>query len=417
MSYQKLRIQVRLNQQKTVNGKHPLYIRIYVDGSKAEIATQHYLAIKDWNRKKQVANIRATNGQQVNAFLDLTKSRIQQSFLEYTARGVNINAVQLKNKFLGVEEKVKQKTLLDAFDYHHKKTLEKVNSGLFAQTTLNKYGYTRQKIVEFLAYEYKRKDINLTDIKRGFATNFEHYLLTREKLQTNTVYKYIKNVKRVLNLCVEIDWIQVNPLNNFKCNYISPKREVLTQEEIQNLIDKEITLPRLARIRDVFVFCCYTGFAYTDIYNLDQEAVSRGIDGDFWITTQRQKTGTRESVPLLPVALEIIKRYENDPFCAKRNKLLPVLSNQRYNSYLKELASICGINKELTSHIARHTFATTVTLSNGVPIETVSKMLGHTRLTTTQIYAKVLDTKVSQDMQQLKNKLFSVPPEKQKHIS
>jgi site-specific recombinase XerD len=161
----------------------------------------------------------------------------------------------------------------------------------------------------------------------------------------------------------------------------------------------------------VFIFCCYTGFAFSDIFQFEQNAVTIGLDGEYWLSTNRQKTGTKESVPLLPVALEIIEKYKSHPYCVTENKLLPVNSNQRYNSYLKELADICNINKHLTSHIARHTFATTVTLANGVPIETVSSMLGHTSIRTTQIYAKVVEEKVSADMKLLRQKLSVVLPE------
>lgn len=177
---------------------------------------------------------------------------------------------------------------------------------------------------------------------------------------------------------------------------------------------KEIDIPRLAEVRDVFVFCCYTGFAYSDIYKFEYDAVTKGIDGGYWLSTNRQKTGTKESVPLLPIALDIIEKYREHEYCIEANKLLPVNSNQRYNAYLKEIAAICGIKKKITSHIARHTFATTVTLANGVPIETVSSMLGHNSIRTTQIYAKVVEKKVSEDMQSLKEKLFGNIPESER---
>lgn len=168
---------------------------------------------------------------------------------------------------------------------------------------------------------------------------------------------------------------------------------------------KEISIARLSEVRDVFLFCCYTGFAYSDIYNFEYNAITKGMDGEYWLSTERQKTGVKESVPLLPVAMGIITKYRGHPYCISANRLLPVNSNQRYNAYLKEIADICGIEKKITSHIARHTFATTVTLANGVPIETVSSMLGHSSIRTTQVYAKVIEKKVSEDMQNLKEKL------------
>ncbi len=406
MVHQKLKVNFHLKQKNAEQQKLPLYIRIYVDGKKTEVATHHTLDKKDWDRKRNRVRSAAKNSQLLNNYLDLAQNRIQQHFLEYTARGLQVTPADLKDKFLGKKAAAERKTLLEAFDYHNKKMDEKVKVGLITKKTHSRYGITKNKVAAFIKSHYKANDVVLDEVKLSFVTNFEHYLLTKDLLQTNTAYKYIKNLKRVMNMCVEIDWLPANPFNAFKCSYVNPEREVLTSEEIKALIEKDIKMPRLAMIRDVFVFCCYTGFAYSDVYKFEHNALDRGIDGDYWLTTFRQKTGIRESVPLLPVALEIVQRYQNDKYCIKHNKLLPVISNQRYNSYLKELAAICGIDKELTSHIARHTFATTVTLSNGVPIETVSKMLGHTKLATTQIYAKVLDTKVSADMQALKEKLF-----------
>jgi site-specific recombinase XerD len=202
-----------------------------------------------------------------------------------------------------------------------------------------------------------------------------------------------------------MEWLPSNPFEFFECKHIPTDREVLTQDDLDKLYNKEITIQRLAEVRDVFLFCCYTGFAYNEVEALPHNAVQKGIDGEKWLSINRVKTGTLESVMLLPLALEIIEKYREHKYCQVHNKLLPVNSNQRYNAYLKELADICGIKSKLTTHIARHTFATTVTLANGVPIETVSALLGHKDIKTTQIYAKVVKTKVSQDMKALRNVL------------
>jgi site-specific recombinase XerD len=172
--------------------------------------------------------------------------------------------------------------------------------------------------------------------------------------------------------------------------------------ELHSIQEKKFTIERLEHVRDLFIFSCYTGLAYIDIYNLTANNISIGIDGEKWIFTQRQKTETASRIPLLQPALDILNKYANHPAAASKKKLLPVPSNQKMNAYLKEIAAVCGINKELTFH-ARHTFAKTVTLTNGVPIESISKMLGHTKIQTTQIYAKILDKKVSKDMQALRN--------------
>jgi integrase len=174
------------------------------------------------------------------------------------------------------------------------------------------------------------------------------------------------------------------------------------------MLNKKLHTERLELVRDIFVFCCFTGFAYIDVKNLTQENLVMGIDGGKWINTERNKTKVRTNIPLLDIPLKIIAKYNNNPRTINSGKLLPVLSNQKSNAYLKEIADLCGINKNLTTHLARHTFATTVTLNNDVDIASVSKMLGHTSIKTTQIYAKVLDKKVSNDMNTLRNKLNKI---------
>lgn len=256
--------------------------------------------------------------------------------------------------------------------------------------------------------QYKCGDLELFQLRLSFITEFEHYLLTDGKLNTNTAHKHIKNVKKIINVAIGLDWIQINPFTQFRCSYKNPEREILNQVEIDNIICKDLKYERLEKVRDVFIFCCYTGFAYSDVKAFSRNAVTLGIDGEYWLSTFRQKTGIKESVPLLPIAKEIIEKYKNHPYCERHNKLLPVNCNQRFNEYLKEIALHCKINKKLTSHIARHTFATTITLANGVPIETVSSMLGHTSIRTTQIYAKVVEQKVSDDMKKLREKMANV---------
>jgi site-specific recombinase XerD len=203
------------------------------------------------------------------------------------------------------------------------------------------------------------------------------------------------------------NWIDKNPFSNYKAKVREVERVYLSEGEIQNIINKDFKTDRLSLVRDIFLFSCFTGLAYIDVKNLTKSHISIGIDGEKWIFTHRQKTETASKIPILPITQMIIDKYEDHPECCNQNKLLPILSNQKMNAYLKEIAGVCEIEKELTFHIARHTFATTVTLTNGVPIESVSKMLGHKNLRTTQHYAKVLDKKVSEDMMILRNKMLN----------
>lgn len=407
------------NKQREKDGRCPLYVRIYVDSKRSEFATSHTINEKNWDPKKMRVLSTEKNYMLYNSYLENTKAKFNKLFLAAAALGEMLTASELRNRFLGREERpvVREKTIADAFNYHNTKMEEQVRIGKVVKKTHTRYTITKNKVLAFIKHQYKQENMNLKDMRFRFITEFEHYLLTVDKLQSNTAHKYIKNLKKIMKIAVALDWIPSNPFDNFTCSYTSPKREVLTAEELELLRRTEIDNPRLREVRDVFVFCCYTGFAYSDVYKFDRNAVTRGIDGDYWIITNRQKTGTRESVPLLPIALEIIEKYKEDKYCVDHNKLLPVNSNQRYNSYLKEIAALCNINKKITTHIARHTFATTVTLANGVPIETVSSMLGHTSIRTTQIYAKVVEKKVSDDMKLLRAKLFGSPVhEKEKKI-
>ena len=205
-----------------------------------------------------------------------------------------------------------------------------------------------------------------------------------------------------MNFCIQSGYIQRNPFVGFKLVKKEVVREILSKEDLEKMANVQFPTERSGQVRDIFLFCCYTGLAYADIKKLKRSEIVIGVDGERWIFTSRQKTDTPSKIPLLPAALEILGKYENHPMCFNKNLLMPVLSNQKMNDYLKQIADLSGIDKVLTFHIARHTFATTITLSNGVPIETVSKMLGHKSLRTTQHYAKILDLKVSQDMQELK---------------
>ena len=413
---QKLVILFWVNKQKVKDGKCRLYIRLYVEGQRTEISTNHYLKPEDWDRTQGKVKAATMNSQFLNGFIDRAKNEIYQHFLDFAARGIKTTARELKNKFLGIEEKLNQKTICQAFDYHNLKMGEQVKVGMITPKTHLRYKITKDKVVNFMKKVYKVDDKPLPELRLAFVTDFEHYLRTKEKLQNNTAHKYITNLKKIMNMSVGLDWIPSNPFNQFKCTYSNPDREILTQDELDKIKNKDISIARLSEVRDVFVFCCYTGFAYSEIFKFERNAMTIGIDGEYWLSTHREKTGTRESVPLLPVALEIIRKYQNYEYCTKYNKLLPVNTNQRYNAYLKEIADICGIKKRITTHIARHTFATTVTLSNGVPMETVSRMLGHTKLATTQIYAKVLDHKVSEDMKMLRAKLEKPVNEKRKNV-
>lgn len=404
---QKFNVHFFANKKKVKENKVQLYVRIVVDQKRSEFATAYFIPLRDWNENQRKIKPNHKQSHLINSYIDRVQNEINQLLLEESAKGIRFTSNYIKEKYLGIDQQESNtKTIMQAFDYHNLKIEEQVKIGKVVPKTYTRYKITKNKVKAFMQHQYKVDDMPLPEMRLRFVTEFEHFLLTIQKLQSNTAHKYIKNLKKIMNMSVGLDWIPSNPFNNFRCSYTSPEREILTQEELDQIRFKKISIPRLAEVRDVFVFCCYTGFAYSDIYKFEYDAVTKGIDGGYWLSTNRQKTGTKESVPLLPVPLDIIEKYREHEYCIEANKLLPINSNQRYNAYLKEIADICGIKKKITSHIARHTFATTVTLANGVPIETVSSMLGHNSIRTTQIYAKVVEKKVSEDMQTLKAKLF-----------
>jgi site-specific recombinase XerD len=270
------------------------------------------------------------------------------------------------------------------------------------KATWTKYNCTQKHLASFLYWKHKKKDVDITTLSYEFIADFEFYLKTQKNIQVNTNGKYLKNFRKIIKECVLKNWLQKDPFIAFKIKEKKSKRTFLTEEELAKVEGKVFSIERLDHIKDLFLFSCYTGLSYVDIYNLTTENICLGIDGQKWIFTHRQKTEVPSHIPLLPQPLRVLEKYKNHPASNHAGKLIPVPSNQKVNAYLKEIADCCGIKKLLTFHMARHTFATTVTLNNGVPIESVSKMLGHTKIQTTQIYAKILDKKVSFDMQQLR---------------
>jgi site-specific recombinase XerD len=280
--------------------------------------------------------------------------------------------------------------------------MEKLINIDFAPLTLQRYKAAYKHLEEFIKIQYNSQDIYLNEINHSFVTRFELYLKSNIGCQHNSAMKHVKALKKIINSALANDYIKKDPFASYTISTKEVKRDCLTQLELNRLAVKDITIERLDLIRDLFIFQCYTGLAFADLAALDQKDIQVGIDGYKWIFIERTKTGTECRIPLFPITEQIIEKYKTNLTCQIKGKLLPVPSNQKMNAYLKELATICEIDKNLHSHLARHTYATTVTLGNNIPIETVSKLLGHKKIQTTQIYAKVLETKVSKDVEGLR---------------
>ena len=392
---------IKKNKIRT-NGTAPIYLRITIDGKAAEIAAKRYIDPKKWDNKAHKAVGNSQEAKILNAYLKTLEQQVYDFHYLMLKEEDFVTAESLKSKLLGTD--VTTRMLIPIFQEHNDKVEALVGQD-FAPGTLERYKTSLKHTQEFLNWKYKVSDIDITKIDHVFIMDYDFWLRSVRKCANNTAVKYIKNFKKIIRLCMANGWLSKDPFLGYKAKLKVVERPYLTKDEIQAIYEKEFASDRLNQVRDFFIFSCFTGLAYVDVKQLSKSNINIGIDGDQWIFTRRQKTDTSTRVPLLPLARELVLKYENHPQCVNSDVLFPILSNQKMNSYLKEIASICGINKELTFHIARHTFATTVTLSNGVPIESVSKMLGHTNIKTTQHYAKILDKKVSEDMSVLRNLL------------
>jgi site-specific recombinase XerD len=382
-------------------GQLPIYVRLTVDGKRMEFSTKKFIDSSKWSPEMSKMKGSTEEARSLNEYLNLVKSKIFDIQMELIHQNEILTIEVFKNKLLGIQERGRM--LLPIFVEHNRKMEELVGIE-YAPGTLERYKTSLSHTKDFLLWKYKVSDIEISKIDYAFITEYEFYLRSVRNCANNTAVKYIKNFHKIINQCLANGWLSKDPCFNCQSKVKEVERVYLTEEEIQNIINKDFKIERVAMVRDIFIFSCFTGLAYIDVKQLTKNHISLGIDGDKWIFKNRQKTDITSKIPLLPMAMEIVDKYKNHPTCVNENRLLPILSNQKMNAYLKEIADVCEINKELTFHIARHTFATTITLSNGVPIETVSKMLGHTNLKTTQHYAKILDKKISSDMMILKEK-------------
>lgn len=398
MEHNKIRLSFFLyKSRKSSKGLAPVYLKVSLQGEQGQFYAGVSIEEKYWDQKKYLVRGNKPEHHEYNRQLSAIKSKVLGIFNSYQEKDLPLSIEAIRSHLNGENREVK--TILQAFDYHQH-LLDSSPDTEVSKATRTKYRTLKSKVSSYIAHKYSRSDFFLKELDHQFVVGFELYLKSVEGITHNPAIKYIQFLKKITNMSVSHGWITSNPFRNFKCSIKDVDRGFLTMDELNKIREKQIENKRISAVKDIFVFSCYTGLAYADVKKLTQQDIITGVDGNKWVNSYRTKTRVRISVPILPQAEEILNRYPLDT----RGRLLPVLSNQKMNAYLKEVGDICGVKKRLTFHLARHTFATTVTLSNGVPIETVSKMLGHTNLKTTQIYAKVVDTKISQDMQKLREK-------------
>ena len=373
------------------NGNVPLYCRITIDGKEARFGIKKDVQPKLWDVNNGRAIGRTSEATEINELLESIKSAIHKVYQEMLDKDNNVTAEKVKNGYLGFD--TKHHTLLEFFDEHNKERKMLVGINV-KKETVKKYRITRQHLADYLKKWRNLSDISLKEINLNFVSDFELYLLTERKCAINSVASYMRLFKYVMGLAVKKKLIFDNPFSDFKIQLKKTDRGFLTRKEVEIILNQEFSEKCLEKVRDVFVFCCFSGISHIDAMNLTHNEIQTSFDGKLWIINKRHKTDIGYKVPLLEIPKRILDKYKGT---LPNNLVLPVKSTQYTNRCLRQIGKICNINKYLTFHMSRHTFAT-MTLSNGVSIESVSKMLGHTNIATTQIYARITDNKIGNEM-------------------
>jgi site-specific recombinase XerD len=374
-----------------------LYVRITVNGQSLEISLKRTLPVTRWNQSAGKMLGTSMESQHINKKIDETKTLLYKAHDSLLKQDQVITAHLIKARFLGTDQQ--HHTLTHLLEYHHQ------ISGALKYGTMKNYFTTENYLKDYLKSQHHTSDIYLKQLDYEFTLGFESYLRLLPSLQNNGVMKHMERFKKLMRLAEHLGWIEKNPTQRFKLHFDQVDMVYLSKPELEKIRNQEFEKPVLKINRDIFVFACYTGLAYSDVKALSKNHLQVGVDGKKWIYMRRSKTNTAVRIPLLEEAAHILDCYKDHPRIDGTENLLPVYSNQKTNQYLKEIAKKVKIRKKLSFHTARHTFATTVTLANGVPIETVSKLLGHHKISTTQIYARVIDSKIADDMDNLRIKL------------
>jgi site-specific recombinase XerD len=377
-------------------GEAPVFMRLTINGERADASIKRFIEPHAWNSAKGKANEKSRGGKDLNLYLDAISANILRIQRDLELDKKEVSAQIILNRYLGKEQSDRH-TLMEVFRAHNEKC--RALSGIsLAPATVIRYETTLRLTEEFLQKNYKKEDCYLDEVTNQFIEDFEFFLKTVRRCCHNTTTKYLLNFKKIIRIALAKGWMKKDPFAQVHFHFEPVEREFLEKQELKAMLNKEITITRLAQVRDIFCFCCLTGLAFTDVQQLKAEHLVADIHGKIWIRKARQKTKNMCNIPLLDEAQKILDRYKDHPYCQTQGVLLPVCSNQKMNMYLKELADICGIRKNLSTHCARHTFAT-LTLASGATIDNVAKMLGHANVNMTRRYAKVLDSSIMRDME------------------
>ena len=377
-------------------GEAPVFMRLTINGERADASIKRFIEPHAWNSAKGKANEKSRGGKDLNLYLDAISANILRIQRDLELDKKEVSAQIILNRYLGKEQSDRH-TLMEVFRAHNEKC--RALSGIsLAPGTVIRYETSLRLTEAFLRTTYKKEDCYLDEITHQFVEDYDFYLRTVRRCCHNTTTQYLLNFKKIIRIALAKGWMKKDPFAQVHFHFEPVEREFLEKQELKVLLNKEITITRLSQVRDIFCFCCLTGLAFMDVQQLKPEHLVADIHGKIWIRKARQKTKNMCNIPLLDEAQKIIDRYRDHPYCQTHGVLLPVCSNQKMNSYLKELADICGIRKNLSTHCARHTFAT-LTLASGATIDNVAKMLGHANVNMTRRYAKVLDSSIMRDME------------------
>lgn len=388
------------------NGEASVCMRITVNGTRVENNIRKSIDPALWSQAKETARGKSRRACDLNTYIEEARIKLYQIFCELEQQNRPVTAHLLQELFFGQEKPEKVRTLLGTMQEHNDQCRALVGTD-YALITVRRYESCRRYLTELIRQRYGKEDLPLAEVNGELVRAFAFYLKTEKGCQQNTVIRYMKCLKKITNLARANDWMAKDPFLGIRFHEKEVVREFLTMDELQTIYRKEFPLERLTLVRDVFIFAAFTGLAFIDVQQLAPEHIVRDNNGNLWIRKPRQKTKNMCNIPLLDIPQEILRKYADHPTCRKKGVLLPVPCNQKMNSYLKEIADICMIRKNLTTHCARHSYATSVCLANGVSLENVAKMLGHSNIKMTQHYARVLDSSILRDMNQVQAALSS----------
>lgn len=387
--------------KKTVtlkDGQHPIYCRITVNGSRAEFSVNRTITAGTWNQQAGKSSGKDQASKSLNQHLEQIKAQIYAAQTELIRQQGQVTAVGIKSTVLGLDEKPVM--VLALYDEHNQKLLQLIDNGI-SKSTYIRHCTTRSHLSRFMIKRYRLNDIPVRDVSNAFIREFDHYLRVDRKCNNNSSVKYQKNFKKIIKYALDNGWIGKDPFTGIRYRFDQTNKPFLTSEELALLSKKNIEFQRLIQIRDIFLFCCFTGLSFVDVKSLRKSDLKTEPNGRIWIEKPRQKTKVLAQIPLLPEAFRIVNLYKTFPGKKDPDLVLPVPSNQKMNAYLKEIATICGIDKDLTTHVARHTFATTIALANHIPMEVIAKVLGHSSTKETGVYAVVEKQMIGREMERL----------------